>query len=140
MMENIFKSQEHMLSMCTHAKLSKFLECENELLLSLINVSCHTLMSNTYYFSQSGVEEKAILNPPAARNGYTQKILLKVRSLQVFNINFKIMQALHVKNYRFQTYSFENSHKKVTKSLAHERQGHCNCDINQIICISGSLS
>lgn len=70
-----------MLSMCTHAKLSKFLECENELLLSLINVSCHTLMSNTYYFSQSGVEEKAILNPPAARNGYTQKILLKVRSL-----------------------------------------------------------
>lgn len=70
-----------MLSMCAHAKLSKFLKCENELLLSLINVSCHTLMSNTYYFSQSRVPEKAILSTPAACNGYTQKIVLKLRSL-----------------------------------------------------------
>lgn len=39
------------------------------------------------------------MNPAAARNGYTQQILLKVRSLEVFNINFKITQALYVKYY-----------------------------------------
>lgn len=65
----------------------------------MINVSCHVLVFNTYYFSQSRVPEKAILNPPAACNGYTQQILCKVRSLEVFNINFKIMQALYVKYY-----------------------------------------
>lgn len=57
----------------------------------MINVSCHALMPNTYYFSQSRVLEKAILNPPAACNGYTWQILFKVRSLEVFNINFNYM-------------------------------------------------
>lgn len=52
-----------------------------------------------YTFSQSRVPEKAILNPAAACNGYTYQILFKVRSLEVFSINFKITQALYVKYY-----------------------------------------
>lgn len=65
-LRNICGTCVHMQSFQSHFKMWKWVS-----LLSLINVSCHALMSNTYYFSQSRVPEKAILNPPAARNGYT---------------------------------------------------------------------